>query len=305
VRTNPGAGDKWEECLGRGNPDIVRPTGPNDPDVGVIRIDSSDGKPRGILVNFANHADTVGGNFISADYPGVVRKVIRKVMGKDVLPAFFNGTCGNLNHINFRAPNVKSGYFAHTEWMGTVLGVEAVRTALKISCRESESLRAATKRLMIPLRKPTEEDLRFARNLVELGPEGLDEQDKQELQRRTNLFGNELVWAKELLHVAAIEAEAEEVSVGVVRIGEGAIVFLPGEIFVEYGLQIKEQSPFQPTFVVELTNSGLGYVPTRQAFAEGTGYEERLARSSKLVPEAGDMMVEAALELLQELAANA
>jgi len=301
VRTNPGAGDKWEEGLGRGNPNIVRPTGPIDPGVGVMRVDDGQGQIRGMLVNFANHCDTVGGNFISADYPGVVRKVLRNVLGDATLPAFFNGTCGNLNHVNFQSPNVKPGYFAHTEWIGTVLGAEALRTTAKIHCGEIDTLRAASKTLEIALRKPTEGDLRFARNLVELGPNGLSEEDAKELGRRTNLFGNEMAWAKELLYVAEINANTETVSVGAVRIGDGAIVFLPGEIFVEYGLRIKENSPLQPTFVVELTNSGLGYIPTREAFEQGTGYEERLARSSELVPEAGDRMVDAALELLEQM----
>ena len=79
------------------------------------------------------------------------------------------------------------------------------------------------------------------------------------------------------------------------------MVFLPGEVFVEFGLKIKESSRFKPTLVVELCNSGLGYIPTREAFMQNTGYEERLSRSSRLIPEAGDLITETAINLLKEV----
>ena len=90
---------------------------------------------------------------------------------------------------------------------------------------------------------------------------------------------------------------------GAVRINDAGLALLPGEVFVEYGLRIKAEAKLKPTFVIELTNSGLGYIPTRQAFSEGTGYEERLARSSKLAPEAGDLITDAVLKLLASLRA--
>ena len=48
-----------------------------------------------------------------------------------------------------------------------------------------------------------------------------------------------------------------------------------------------------------MANGSVGYVPTEHAFKRG-GYEVRTALSSKLVPEAGDQIVEAALEMLTE-----
>ena len=51
---------------------------------------------------------------------------------------------------------------------------------------------------------------------------------------------------------------------------------------------------------MELANDYVGYVPTRQAFKEG-GYEVMTARTSHLAPETGQMMVGAALALLEQL----
>ena len=77
----------------------------------------------------------------------------------------------------------------------------------------------------------------------------------------------------------------------VLRVGEAALVGLPGELFVEYGLAIKAAAP-SPTFVISLANGDLqGYITTPGA----GGYE---AGISLFLPESGALMVEAALELL-------
>ena len=69
-------------------------------------------------------------------------------------------------------------------------------------------------------------------------------------------------------------------------------------MFVELGLAIKEASLFGATLVVELSNNDdCHYVPTRKAFIEA-GYE---VVNSMLAPEGGHMLVDKAVELLQEL----
>ena len=83
-------------------------------------------------------------------------------------------------------------------------------------------------------------------------------------------------------------------------IGDTAFVSAPGEFFVELGMEIKEKSPFERTFVVELANDCVGYIPTRAAFKEG-GYETLNARSSKVAAEAGELIVENALNMLETL----
>jgi hypothetical protein len=77
-----------------------------------------------------------------------------------------------------------------------------------------------------------------------------------------------------------------------------AVVGLPGEVFVDLGLAIKRASPFAHTFVVELSNDDPHYVPTIKAFAEGS-YE---TVNSLVAPGGGEMMVEAAVSMLRELA---
>ncbi|MFA0777524.1 MAG: hypothetical protein PVTTEEND_001238 [Candidatus Fervidibacter sp.] len=66
------------------------------------------------------------------------------------------------------------------------------------------------------------------------------------------------------------------------------------------GWDIKRRSPFPMTFVVTCANGMVGYLPTPDAF-KGGGYEVRLARSSQLMPDAGERLVAEALQLLSVL----
>jgi hypothetical protein len=77
-------------------------------------------------------------------------------------------------------------------------------------------------------------------------------------------------------------------------------VGIPGELFSELGLRIKAASPFADTHVVGAANGMVGYLPTRRAF-DGGGYECTLITSSCLAPEAGDIVVDAALDMLRQL----
>src|SRR5690606_22057119 len=84
---------------GKRNPELVRPAGPIDPEVGVFYAETADREARPILtfVNFAMHPDTTGGTRVSADYPGVLARLLALCKGPDMLTLFANGTCGNLN----------------------------------------------------------------------------------------------------------------------------------------------------------------------------------------------------------------
>ena len=83
----------------------------------------------------------------------------------------------------------------------------------------------------------------------------------------------------------------------VLRIGDYFIVGLPSEVFVEYQIEIRERSGADFTFVSELANDSSSYVPTPKAYEEG-GYE---VRSSSLAPQAGQALVDAAIELVHRL----
>jgi neutral ceramidase len=84
------------------------------------------------------------------------------------------------------------------------------------------------------------------------------------------------------------------------RIGQLAIAAIPCEVFVEIGLEIKERSPFKPSFTISLANGYNGYLPTVEHHSLG-GYETWRARSSYLEENAAPKIVETILKLLDGL----
>ena len=106
------------------------------------------------------------------------------------------------------------------------------------------------------------------------------------------------VKAFRVLDVEGREGKPWEVEVQTIALGdEIAIVSLPGEIFVELGLDLKARSPFKQTFIVELANGAIGYIPNASAYPEGN-YEVISARCAK---GSGEMLIDTALRLLHRI----
>jgi hypothetical protein len=94
-----------------------------------------------------------------------------------------------------------------------------------------------------------------------------------------------------------------------IALGDVALVLLPGEMFVEYGLAIKERAAVPTVVTLAYANGMPGYVPHRSAYPEG-GYEVEEAfryygYPACFAPEAGEALVEAAVGLLDGMAADA
>ena len=275
VETNPG----------RANPDIVRAAGPTDPEVGVL-VWGDASRPAAILVSYTCHLDTIGGDRISADYPAYVAARIREKLG-DVAVLFVNGAFGDINHIDVNDPAPRQG-LEQAKWMGRVLGDEVLRMLPQAEPSATDALDERHRVLSIPLRPLAADVVEAARRTLENAP-ALGRMDAAQM------------YAREVVLLTESEHPQVEAEVQALRVGDAAFVGLPGEPFVELGLLLKQASPFAHTYIAGLANGWEGYIPTRAAFAEG-GYEVRTARSSKLHPDAGDMMVAAGAELLRELA---
>ncbi len=101
------------------------------------------------------------------------------------------------------------------------------------------------------------------------------------------------------MELREVQHEDDQVEVQVFRLGDVGIVGLPGEMFSQFSLQIKRQSPAAHTIVIELANDAIGYLPTREAFEEG-GYEPTTG-STRYQPGAAEKMAASALAQLGRL----
>jgi hypothetical protein len=266
------------------HPDVVKPAGPIDPDVGVLYLDTPKGNPVAIYVNFAMHPDTVGGEGISADYPGVLARLLAECKGSDMLTLFANGCCGNLNHRNLGWLDPQKGPH-EARRIGTVLAGAVCRTYPLLQPVEPGRLRVKSALVPLPLAPITPEDVARAKEVV-----------SRPRDAKTPFL--EQVKAFQVLDVAARDGKPLEVEVQVAALGsQVAWVSLPGEIFVELGLALKKASPFHYTLLAELANGAIGYIPDRPAYAQGN-YEVVSARCAE---GSGEKLVETALRLLQEV----
>lgn len=264
------------------DPDIVGATGPIDPDITIL-LASEPHSARSIasLTVFALHPDTTGGTLYSADYPHHLEQTMRTHFGPDFVSLYGLGACGDVNHIDITREQPRS-----SPEIGELLA-ESIRGAIgKLRPLEHPGLAIERTRVRAALQQYTPEQIaRAAANLTPKGPGNRPSLDHVEAFKITDL---QLRGGHDVdLEVQAIRLDADT-----------AIVTLPSELFAELGLAIKRGSPFRTTFVIELANDTLAYIPAERAFADG-GYE---VVNSRVVPGTGERLVDAAVRLLEALA---
>ncbi len=273
---------------GKLNPKILKPAGTIDPDVAVVYFEADD-KARTPLATYVNHAvhlDNVGGMEFSADMPATIADLLGRYKGPEMVTFYTSGCCGDINHINVRWAEPQGGH-ANAARMGVILAAEVLKTWPKLKIEPRGTLRVKSAKVRLPLAKITPEDVETARAVVAR----LNGKDKPPAFL-------EQVRAFKVLDVEARQGEPIEVEVQVVALGDTiAWVSLPGEIFVELGLAIKQDSPYPHTIIAELANGAIGYIPSRRAYAQGN-YE---AVSARCAEGSGEMLVDAAVTLLKEL----
>ncbi len=315
VRTNPG----------KQNPDVLRPAGPVDPRLWALTalpvaeglpVEGAEAVPPaviplGMLVNFGLHPAIAGGNAIGADFPHFLETGVQRLLGScgngadepgssgsrerrgDPIVVFANAPCGDVNHVDVSHSQRQTG-IVEAARVGTILAAEVTKSVCRLvaewelgAAATSGIIRGARRQVVLPLRRPTAEQVAWARQAalgrMSMAPGG----------------GLEVVEAHRVLALAdSWRGDTYTTEVQALAMGNDlAIVGLPGEIFADLGLDLRERSPFRHTLVIGLANEAIGYVPTRRAYEEG-GYEPT---SSRFQPGAGEQLVEEALQALAGL----
>jgi hypothetical protein len=270
--------------------DIDKPAGPVDPGLGVIVVEELNGRMMAVLINYTCHpAILAGDNFlISEDYPGYTMRLLEKET--NALCLFTNGATGNINHINIFNPHQKRGFY-EAERLGTILAKKVLSIIPKGKAISVEELKIEREEIKLPLRKIPRSEVEKARKLVQ-------ERKTKKISLIDGL--SEEVYAEQILSLSKIGRESLSSEIQVVSLGDIALVSIPGELFVEYGLEIKEKSPFAHTLIIGYANDYVGYIPTLEAFQEG-GYEVRLGLASKLDPKTGEIITGKVLKILNKL----
>jgi hypothetical protein len=279
VRFNPG----------KRNPDIIRPAGPIDPELPwILFCDARTDEPIGSLTVFAMHVATFyKNNTWGADYPGVLQRELNNHFGDRFVSLFGQGTCGDINHIDVSNNEPQNGATEPIR-IGQTLAATLL-TALPNLHRAAEpAFKMRSQIVEAPLQSMTPEQVKQAYEVLSREPRAVSFLERVEAWKVLNT---------RRLHEE--HGETFPMEVNALRLApQIAVVSLPEEIFVEIGLEIKRRSPFSQTLVISMAHDLDFYVPTRKAFAEGS-YE---IVTSCIEPGSGEMLVEAAVSLLEELA---
>lgn len=256
--------------------------GPRDGHLPVLWTKNAAGAITGVLTGFASHPNCMEGElFYSADLPGAARAHLKKLLGTQTRVLYLTGAAGNT------APSVLDPHNPSQPWRGES-GVE--RSGLYLA-GEAAKLIAQTPEPM------SSEVLDLQHIELKLPLRAWPQPGEPTYPLRPDIeyyIRAERDWPQRLK-----DKNPFTVRLNVLRIGEVAICSNPAELFVEFGMEIKSNSPARVTFICELTDGYCGYVPTPKAFSRG-GYETWCAPSSQMTFETGDKIVEATRALLSK-----
>lgn len=270
---------------GRGNPNIVRPAGPIDPAVPIVVATETSGKPLAAYVNYAMHLDTVGGTKFSADYAATLSNLLAAAKSPDLLTMFTYGCAGNVNHIDVSWREQRSGN-EEAARIGTVLAASVLRAWKGLTPVTDPQIGVHSEIVQLPLPAFSEADLQWANKIAAT-------YDTKEAAPFIDL-----VKAFRIIDLVKRNGKPLDAEVQVIAVGDSvAWVGLPGEIFTEFGMAIRQSSPFRFTAIAGLANGSVGYVPNRKAYIEGA-YE---VVSARCAPGSGESLVDSATRQLVQL----
>ncbi|MBS7606857.1 neutral/alkaline non-lysosomal ceramidase N-terminal domain-containing protein [Candidatus Bathyarchaeota archaeon] len=293
VRVGYGRGKVRGWTINRRKPSV----GSLDEELIAVRFEDEVGRLVAALVNYTCHAVVLGPNnlMISGDYPGYVSRTVEHVEGGICL--FLNGAFGDINPLteNTRINRIYDrsvGRFKDAVRMGRAIGGEAIKILNSVVCREDYALALANRTVRLklkPIPEYRDEDIKALETKLK------DASGREAEDIKFRLFVMKL---SNLIH-RTFPSNTIDVEVQGFKIGGLVAVILPGEIFVDLGLRVKEHSRADVTMVIGCAKEVIGYVPTEEAFDEG-GYEVNLPvciveRGS------GEQLIEAANEVIDEL----
>lgn len=285
---------------GRNNPRIVKPVNPVDPEVNFVLF-RKPGKNSysSSLTVFSSHYVRDDTRF-SSDYPHFIQEKFSELFGNEHISIFGLGPCGDVNTVN-PFDSTKKDVNEKVKEVGHLLA-DAVNRALSTANRSKGSLEIVSKTVYLPMQDYTEEEIEWSQ---QEGEQLYNERSflNQRRKLKLSVWGVQPPLEQLRIHEAIPPAVSGEpyrlpIEIHVFKLDqETAIVTMPGELFVEFGIDLKKRSPFANTLLIELANSDIAYIPTIKGFQQGD-YE---AINSRLVSGSGEEMINEALKILDLL----
>jgi hypothetical protein len=279
VRANMHAATNWDHVTG--------PSGPEDPMLSMISVQTTEGEPIGLLANFSMHY--FGDKDIGADYFGLFSNGLQDKLdpGKTGFVAMMSHGCsGDIWRHDYEKSSERGKDGPTLEQYSQDMIKLALKALESVTYESPESIAMAETRMTLAYRVPDKQRLEWAQKIMaEVGD--------RLVKTTPEVYAREQI----LLH----EKQKTEIVVQGLRLGENiTIATTPNETYALTGLKIKAASPAPHTMVIELANGGDGYIPPPEQHLLG-GYNTWAARSAGLEVQAEPKITEAAIQMLESV----
>jgi hypothetical protein len=270
----------------------ANPQGANDQEVCILQFMNTSGVPVVTLFNYACHPVVLGydSTVVSTDFPGAARETVERALGG--MAMFLNGAAGNVNP---RLTDQTDPAIADQE--GRKLGLAVLNSSMN-AWSGLPDIRLRNRAIALPYRDQHMTAEQFRREVERrLG----DQTEFHNWQEDLRKWGNLMI---DRLNSGTVP-DTCSIALGAMSIGPAVLLLSQGEVFVEYQIRARQNSPGKKVFFAAYTNGLKGYVPTAEAFRQ-KGYEVDQAyvymeEPSPLTPEADRIYMNAVNGLLSEL----
>ncbi|MHB1454165.1 MAG: hypothetical protein ACYCYM_09485 [Saccharofermentanales bacterium] len=266
-----------------------------DPSVNVLSVVDCNNIVRACWLNYTLHPTFIHADstLVTADYPAYVRRFL-KFAHPEAVFLFSQGTSGNQSS---RYHRIAQDY-EEAARVGSTLGVEVFHCLEKSVYSDEVEINVMNTEVELPIRKFPDLEIAW-RNRKTAQEKFMNMSDEDYIEKRNAelaMFGAENIFTfAEMAANGTMNSDELPCEIQTITIGDTLIVAIQGELFVEYGLAIKDISKYPKTFVCEVSNGSLpGYIYTPEAGIEG-GYE---VGTSVLSDAAGDVVLDALKQLL-------
>lgn len=258
--------------------DAIRPTGPFDPELPVMAFDRKDGKPEAVLFNHSTHTiGTLKERVRSPGFYGLAAQELEKERGGTFL--FFEGASGSTHNLDLKADEA-------------LLRIKTAVADNLDQARERSVQRVSGRRKEISLRVRHFDEAKDEAAVVAY----CTKRQPAPYHEQTIAIFREM-----RAKIAPKQGQERKTWVQAIVVGDVALVGVPGEFFTTLGQEIKRRSPYRYTYIFELANDYVGYIPDARSYDRG-GYQVWTGLHSYLEKGSGEAIVDAAVSLLKGFA---
>ena len=283
---------------GKRNPEIDHPEGGIDAAIPMLEV-RQNGIPALLVVNISNHTDTIGGDFVSGDWPNAMEKAIQNGLDYDVPVITIIAPQGNINHFDIDYPGNQTGY-EEAKRIGKGYAGVILSALYKMQRLENTAIHTASREMEAPYLQLTDAEYAEAKQIYEENKDAVAEDrdlTSEDIARGVpfvkKMFAEMAIGCRENPITERRVERQFKISFG----DEVAIVSLPGEPFIEIGEAIRNGSKYPKTILAALGQGEVGYVGMPYHYGNG-GYETSPSRELA-DRHVGEAMIEGALELLK------